>query len=355
MVKKICFFSTSFAYHKQIKMENLQKILPKEVDLFLLTPPAQNKYKLSRTKVIEISGNKLNFVLKLRKFCEKKKIDILNNLGGPREVGGMFLATLFIKTKFILNFAGNIFYDPKIHRTFRQKIFRITQNLSFFIPLACAKRIITPAEDIKQILQRYFFFMKDKISQLDYIIDEKIFTPQNKKNMRKKLKLPANKKIIIFVGRIQYLKGSDILYSLIEKNKDKFFILVGAAMDVKFKNKKFKNALIIDALDTKKLASYYSAANLCVFPSRVEAYALAPREAMLCGTPSIVSDIIALRLLKYAFKAKLTTKSMQKKMDYFFSLSKKEIDLLREKGRKFVIETSSFDSAKKKYLKIFLN
>jgi len=355
MKMKICFFSTSFAYHKQIRMEYMEKIFPQTISLFLLTPPAQNKYNLKRTKIIEVLGNKLNFVFELRKFCNKNKITLLNNLGGPREVFGMFFSTIFTKTEYLLNFAGNIFYNPEIHRSLKQKIFQISQNFLLTLPMVCSRKIITPSEDFKIILQKYFFFMKKRIKQLDYIIDEKLFFNRNKALIRKKLKFSKAKKILLFVGRIHFLKGSDIIRALIKKNPDKLFILIGEKMDQEFKQKEFRNVLIIDSLNSKDLALYYNLADLFLFPSRVEAYGLAPREAMLCETPVLVSKILALTLIKYAFKADLSVKDIQKSIDYFFSLPKKKRIEIGRKGRNFVINTSSFKNKKEEYLKTFLD
>jgi len=334
-------------------MNYAEKYLPKKIQLFLLTPPKYNKYKLKRTEIIEVAGNKINFILKLRKFCKENNIDLLVNLGTVNETFGMVFATSGLKTEYIINFMGNIWDAPQ--KKLSEKIFLFIKKTFLTIPFIFAKRIIQPSSDICNKTKKHFFFIKNKIKQSPLIIDEKLFFPKNEIKVRKKLKLPIKKDIVLSIGRIFYLKGSDILLELIKKNPEKLFVLIGEVMDSNYERQKLANLLIVSPVKVEKLVDYYNSADLFIFPSRVEAYGLVHREAMLCETPALVSDIPALRLTKYAFKAKLTMGDMQKKINKFFLMSKEERKKLGEVSRKYIIETNSYDILKNDHKNLLLN
>ena len=353
MIKKICFFSACFATHKQVRMEYAEKYFPKDIKLFLLTPKKENKYRLNRTEVIELSKNKILFTLKMRNFCRKNNIDLLINLGSHKESFSMLVATFLTGTKFIINLATNIWNAPSLEeKRYKKDLYYIIRFFLIF-PFIFAKKIILPSQDLTDITKKYFFFIKSKIHQLPLIIDERLFPIQKKSFVRKKLKLPLNKEIILYTGRIQYLKGSDLLFKIIEKNKKRLFILIGER-DKELSNQKFDNVIFIPSAKLKELVNYYNAADLFIFPSRVEAYGMVHREAMLCKTPALVSDIPSLRLTPYVLKAKLSLLDMQNKIDNFFSMPKKKKLELGELSRKAVLEESSFEKLKGKYKEIYL-
>jgi len=355
MVKKVCFFSTNFAVHKQVRVQYAEKYLPKEMDLFYATYPSQNHYNFRRAKIIEISEGEVKFTLGLRKFCKENKIDLLVNLGSTRESIGMLFATIGLDTKYIVQIMGNPWDSPKLQKGVLKKTAMILENLFYSVSFSLAEKIIFGAEDIQEKARRFFPFIKDKILHCDLILDERLFSPKNKQSIRKKLNLPLKKEIVIFVGRIDYLKGSDIMFELIKNNPERLFVLVGKISDERFKENILKNAVILESLDVASLADYYCASDLSILPSRIEGYGLVSRESMLCETPALVSDIPCLRKIKNVLIADLSVGAMQKKIDEFFSMPEKERNLLGKKGRKFVIKDCSYKILKPKFLKIYLN
>jgi glycosyltransferase involved in cell wall biosynthesis len=354
MIKKICFFTTNFSTHAQNRAQYARNYLPPEVDIYFITPPSQNKYKFKGIKIIKLKENKLNFILELRKFCKDNNIDLLIHFGTTRECWGMFFSTIGTKTKYIIQIVGNSLDAPKIEKNFFKKFFLYLENFSYIVPFSFSKRIIFGAKDIQERTKRIYFFIKDKMEYADLILDEKLFSPKNKTNMRKKLNLPLNKKIIIFVARIEYLKGSDIMLSLIKDNPDKLFILVGKINDSSFLNLNLSNLLILNPLPPEELAEYYNASDLSILPSRIEGYGLVSRESMLCKTPSLVSDIPSLRMIKYALKAGLSKEKMQQKINEFFLMSEKKKKYLQEISRESIIKETSYKNLKDKYKNLIL-
>ena len=120
-------------------------------------------------------------------------------------------------------------------------------------------------------------------------IDEKVFTPTPKAYARKLLGLPLNKKILLFSasGSIKNpQKGGEYIieaYNRLKSNNEYLFINLGAD-----KQGHKKNWLDIPYINNEeKLALYYSAADLFIYPSQAEVFGLVIAEAMACQTPVI--------------------------------------------------------------------
>lgn len=352
MTKIICFFTTTFSFHEQMRMFYVEKYLPKNFKIFLITPKSQDKYSLKRTIIIKAPEEKINFLFFLRKFCITKKVDLLFNLGTIREAYGALFASIFLKTEFIITEGGNLIEFPKLNPNLVKKVInRIDQFFIFLILGLFSKKIIFQSKDQTALVKKILFFSKKKIHYLPLILDEKTFNLKDKYKIRKKLKLPLNKKIILFVGRISPLKGSDILKEIIKKNKEIYFILIGDILDEDILKLKFKNLKILSFKKPEELSDYYSAVDLLILPSKIEGFGLVPRESMLCGTPALVSDILALRVIPNAIVSKNDFASIQKQIEKIFSspLTNKQ----KLKLRKAIIKETSYKNLKEKYLNIF--
>ncbi|MBI2630279.1 glycosyltransferase family 4 protein [Candidatus Pacearchaeota archaeon] len=355
MIKKICLFSTSFAFNRQVVVDYIEKIFPQDVEIFIFVPKKyQSSYTVKRAKIVETNCTKYTSFFALRKFCLKNNIDRIINLGClPQEGFAMAFASIFTNTDFICHYLGNPIASLKFRfdkwgiKGFFETLFLIP--MSFF-----PKRILIPSKDILEFCRRYLFLAREKISWLPVTINTSLFSPLNKEKIRKKLNL-SSKKIVIFVGRIEYLKGADILYELAERNKDILFLLVGK-LDYFEKNLlELPNIKILSALSSKELAEYYNASDLNIQPSRLESYGIVPREAMACGTPSIVSDIIGLKMIQHSIKTPIDADKIEQEMKNFFNLSKKEKETLSKASREFVVNESSDIKAKDLYIKEILN
>jgi D-inositol-3-phosphate glycosyltransferase len=132
------------------------------------------------------------------------------------------------------------------------------------------------------------------------------------------VELPEDQRLILFVGRLDPVKGLETLLKAIckltelepEMAKNLCLAVIGGDEDDngagfpealecldKLKNEAGLHDLVAflgsRAQDT--LAFYYSAAEVCVVPSRYESFGLVALEAMACGTPVIASRVGGLR------------------------------------------------------------
>ncbi len=341
----------------QSRMFYAEKYLPKDTKLFLFIPKDSNKYKLQRTEIIETEKtSNLKFLYLLRKFCRKNNINLLVNLGNPRQGFGMFLVCLGTHTKYIFYLISDILNGPRVRKKLKDKLkFYIGENLLLFPSFLFAKKIVFLAEDLKEKARKYLFFIRNKIKSSHLIIDEKEFHPKDKNKARKKLKLPLDAEIILFIGRVEFLKGSDIIHSLAKRLPEKKFVIIGKIADEIYEKEKLSNIIHVESCSDKELIDYYNAADLSLFPSRVEGYGLVPRESMLCQTPSLVSDIDSLRMLKPAFKSKLNASGFESQINTFFKMPKKKRQELGKLSRQYIIRENSYNSLKKYMKELLLN
>ncbi len=356
MIKRLCILTINFSFDRQVIINQLEKIIPPEVELFLfVSKECKGKYYSKRIKIIESDKNKYSCFFEFRKFCKKNKIDRLINLGQlPQEGLLMLFASIFSKTDFITYLLTDPLGSLKIG--FNKWGIKFFIEDLFDCPLALfPKKIFVCSNDITNYCKRYLFFARNKIYRIPVPIDTEQFSPKDKNLARKKFNLKKDDKVIIYVGRIETAKGSDLLLQVAEHNKDITFILVGNINDKKIKIPELKNLKIINSVPNEKLFEYYNASDLCLFPSRAESFGMVPREAMACGIPTIVSDITALRMIGPAIKVPLNSQEIEEEINNFFKLSKKEKEKLSKESRNFVINECGLEVCKNLYSSLLLN
>jgi glycosyltransferase involved in cell wall biosynthesis len=358
MIKKICFFTTHFDFPRQRYLDYFEDILPKNVEIFLFySEKSKIKFTTKRAKV-GFAKNKFTLPLELRRFCRKNKIDVIMNLSGLSEMAfSTVFSSLLTNQKIIFQFTTNL--NPKYQKglgfLFLKYFHKRLKNYSFLFWQFFISRFLVSAEDVTQKTKRLLFFSKNKIFHVPLTVNTSVFKLRNKEECRKKHNLNKKDKIIVFVGRVEYLKGSDFMLKLIKANPDKKFVLIGQVRDKRFKNLKLDNLILPGTKTKDELAEYYACADLFLFLSRVEGFGLAPREAMACGTPTLVSDIESLRLISPALKSQFDLKKIQEKIEYFFNLSASQKKHLSSESREFVINECSREKVKEAYLNHLLD
>ena len=138
-------------------------------------------------------------------------------------------------------------------------------------------------------------------------VDLSLFQPVDTQAARRELGL-ADMRVILYVGRIEPLKGLDILIravSMLHDAANAKLIIVGGGLEDDAEMERLKSlASQLDisdivsftgAVSQERLPVYYSAADVFVLPSWYESFGLVALEAMSCGTPVVVSRVGGLR------------------------------------------------------------
>lgn len=169
--------------------------------------------------------------------------------------------------------------------------------------VASADQIIAPHIQEKHNLVRFYRALLSKVKVIPCGVDLELFHPMDKGQARKRLGL-HDAKIVLFVGRMDPLKGIDILLRGVAKLDDRkgLRVLVVGGNLQKDKGIKEMGKLALDlgidgqvsflgAVPQERLPLYYSAADVCIVPSYYESFCLVALEALACGTPVIASRV----------------------------------------------------------------
>jgi D-inositol-3-phosphate glycosyltransferase len=144
-------------------------------------------------------------------------------------------------------------------------------------------------------------------------VDLETFRPLDRSICRHQLGLRENERVVVFVGRIDPIKGIDTLIeatALMNKNgSPPTFLLIGGDLDessspigpladvVRRTESEGVTASFrfLGSLPQNQLPVYYSAADVVAVPSLYESFGLVAVEAMACGAPVVASRSGGLR------------------------------------------------------------
>lgn len=147
-------------------------------------------------------------------------------------------------------------------------------------------------------------------------VDLSLFRPVPCETARAAVGIPTQHHMILFVGRIQPIKGVDNLIralALMMRRKpalrgDVFLTIIGGAGDPATDAELARLQTLRESLgvgdmvtflgsrDQDMLVNYYNSASVVVVPSYYESFGMVALEAMACGTPVIASDVGGLSL-----------------------------------------------------------
>jgi glycosyltransferase involved in cell wall biosynthesis len=164
--------------------------------------------------------------------------------------------------------------------------------------------LITGAANEAERLSKDYGVVGPKLGLIPNPIDTSEWQPQDKVTARASLKISPDKLVVMWHGRTDYRrKGLDVLLRAwkavyeTRSERDLELILVGSGADAAELRKDIA-ALKVEGLtwfdqfvsDRSRIRAYLSAADIFVFPSRHEGFAVAPLEAMACGLPLVSTD-----------------------------------------------------------------
>jgi D-inositol-3-phosphate glycosyltransferase len=170
-----------------------------------------------------------------------------------------------------------------------------------------SQRIIAATADERDELIRHYDALPEKIGIVPCGVNMELFRPVDRAVARRELGL-TDGKVLLFVGRIDPLKGIDRLLRalpLLPDHEGLRLVVIGGDENSRSEVDRLRalaTALgIADAVTFQglvkhdRLPLYYGAADVCVVPSYYESFGLVALEALSCGTPVVASDVGDLR------------------------------------------------------------
>ncbi|MHA1251159.1 MAG: glycosyltransferase family 4 protein [Candidatus Helarchaeota archaeon] len=274
----------------------LAKVISKKMDITIFTSKINYDTRYKDLNIVSLP-NYFNFRLtspliygkKVAKCIKNEKNSIINYNGL-----GLVCNFYLRNNNSIFTSHGDNWFEiyqlKKYCRHLRvQKIF--WSNYVDFIVRQNIKRtqkIITVCKSVKNNFLRYYNYKKE-IFVIYNGVDTTHFKPNSKKSDE-----------ILFVGKVNYMKGIDILIyafkNILKKFPNLILRIIGNG-SIKYYAKLIKklnitkNIIMEGKINRTNLPKYYSKAKIFVLPSYIEAFPLVNLEALSCGTPVIASNI----------------------------------------------------------------
>ena len=167
-------------------------------------------------------------------------------------------------------------------------------------------RVICAGEGEREMLVDVYGVPAQRIVTVPCGVDTVRFRPLGRARARRELGLATDEPVVLFVGRIEPLKGIEVLIRAAAQLEGRFRLLVVGGDDKDAERKAGLQALaaemgisgkvtFLDAVPHRDLPLYYNAADICVVPSYYESFGLVAIEAMACGVPVVASRVGGLK------------------------------------------------------------
>jgi D-inositol-3-phosphate glycosyltransferase len=168
-------------------------------------------------------------------------------------------------------------------------------------------RIVAPTEKERQRLMTDYGAVSGKIRVVPCGVNLELFQPIEKKTARQRLGINPDETILLYVGRLDPLKGLSRLLEamahLPNRPRLRLLIIGGDGDD----SPELRNLLAIavrlgisdkitfaGSIEQAHLPAFYGAADALVIPSYYESFGLAALEALACGRPVIATPVGAM-------------------------------------------------------------
>ena len=169
----------------------------------------------------------------------------------------------------------------------------------------CADAICVSCVEEEEQFRRHYGNPMGQIEIVAPGVEHAFFAPGDQVGARAALQLPTDVPILLFVGRIQPLKGPDVAIRALHalRRPDALLLIVGGASGSDGDGEVARAHQLVDELGLHDqvmfiepqphhiLSTYYRAADVVVVPSRSESFGLVALEAAACGIPVVASAV----------------------------------------------------------------
>lgn len=168
---------------------------------------------------------------------------------------------------------------------------------------ASADAILTASAHEHALLERYYGADRARMASIPCGVDADRFRPRDRAACRHALGIEPDRPVLLWVGRLEKLKGVDILIDALAQleEADPLLLAVGgdggagelrAELEARARAAGLAaNVRFTGAVAHEELPAWYAAADVCVAPSYYESFGLVAVEAMACGTPVVASRV----------------------------------------------------------------
>lgn len=120
-------------------------------------------------------------------------------------------------------------------------------------------------------------------------IDTEKFRPLDRADCRRRLGLPLDRPIALFVGHLDPVKGSRVISALAHRMKDVVWVMALRGGVREALALREGNLAVFRSVPHDCMSAFYNAADVVVCPSLYESFGRVVAEAVACGTPVVAS------------------------------------------------------------------
>jgi D-inositol-3-phosphate glycosyltransferase len=241
-----------------------------------------------------------SFTTQMRRFCISNRLnyDLVSSHYWLSGLVGMRLAS-----EWGVPHTTSFHTMAEMKRRGRPEEMEVTQRYGSETEIACsADSIVVWTDDEKQAIVNFCDITPEKVSVIPPGVDLSRFRPMSQQQSRDYLGYGEGKNIL-FVGRLEPLKGLDILFRAVaslENIGDITLNIVGGdenslekarLQELAGRMKLTDSIRFIGSVSQDELPVHYNAADVCVLPSHYESFGLAALEAAACGRPVVASEV----------------------------------------------------------------
>jgi len=278
-----------------------------------------------------------------------------------------FLIFNRFKKPFIVRFFG-------LHKSFGEtissnwrikssKLFHFFYSYFDYKTIQAANKIIFDSKTTLIKAERYYPKYKDKFIHIPNFVDTTKFYPfeePKKDKLRKKFGLEKNKKYLLFVGRLEPLKGIQLLIDAIKELRitiDIELLVAGKGILLK-RVKSYSFVRYLGRISNEEINEVYNIADLFILPSFHEGCPITPMEAMASGCLVLASDVGDIKEIigddRLVFKI-WDKEELKKKIFKFLNIDKEKRNKIKNALLKRVRNNYDINKVSKKMLDLCKN
>jgi D-inositol-3-phosphate glycosyltransferase len=170
------------------------------------------------------------------------------------------------------------------------------------LALSC-RRIIAPTEREKEALISHYGASPERVGVVPCGVNLELFKPLDRQEAKRELGF-GDEKIVLFVGRLDELKGLEQLLKAVphlQGVQKPGLVIVGGDEDSRYEKERLlklsrnlnieESVTFLGPVKQERLPYFYNAADVCVIPSYYESFGLVALESLACGTPVVTTDV----------------------------------------------------------------
>ena len=220
--------------------------------------------------------------------------------------------------------------------------------------------IVAPSKELGMRAKACSTFSRRHVETIPNGIDTSIYTPKNKLDARRRLKLDPDGKVILFSAHNlnNKWKGFKVLVKSLQELKDRSYTCIALGNN----NVNIKSGMPIKFLgyknDENEVIEAYEAADVFVIPTFEDNLPNTVLESLSCGTPIIgsnvggIPDMVREGITGMLFKAG-DSKELTKRIEEFFALPKQKRAEISGNCRRIAVEEYDVSIQAKRYIELY--